>query len=79
LPGHQPGYKEIGLVAAQDFPSLSPRRAAAARNWFPPGIGDAMLRDVFGDQTVSSRLVFGAASLPLGSPVELEVILEVKR
>jgi hypothetical protein len=27
---------------------------------------------------VSSRLVFGAASLPLGSPVELEVILEVK-
>ena len=37
-----------------------------------------LLRDVFGDQTVSSRLVFGVASLPLGSPVELEVILEVK-
>ena len=34
-------------------------------------------RDVFGEETVSSRLVFGAASLPLGSPVELEVILEV--
>jgi len=37
-----------------------------------------LLRDVFGDQTVSSRLVFGVASLPLGSPVELEVIFEVK-
>jgi len=36
-----------------------------------------MLRDVFGDETVSSRLVFGVASLPFGSPVELEVILEV--
>src|SRR6266851_2954326 len=36
-----------------------------------------LLRDVFGEQTVSSRLVFGVASLPLGSPVELEVILEV--
>jgi enamine deaminase RidA (YjgF/YER057c/UK114 family) len=37
-----------------------------------------LLRDVFGDDTVSSRLVFGVASLPLGSPVELEVILELK-
>jgi enamine deaminase RidA (YjgF/YER057c/UK114 family) len=37
-----------------------------------------LLRDVFGESTVSSRLVFGVASLPLGSPVELEAILEVK-
>ena len=37
-----------------------------------------LLRDVLGEQAVSSRLVFGVASLPLGSPVELEVILEVK-
>jgi enamine deaminase RidA (YjgF/YER057c/UK114 family) len=46
-----------------------------------PKIADAaseLLRDVFGEQTVSSRLVFGVASLPLGSAVELEVILEVK-
>ena len=46
-----------------------------------PKVADAaseLLRNVFGDQTVSSRLVFGVASLPLGSPVELEVILEVK-
>jgi enamine deaminase RidA (YjgF/YER057c/UK114 family) len=38
-----------------------------------------LLRDVFGEHTVSSRLVFGVASLPFGSPIELEVILEVKQ
>jgi enamine deaminase RidA (YjgF/YER057c/UK114 family) len=46
-----------------------------------PKIADAaseLLRDVFGEEAVSSRLVLGVASLPLGSPVELEVILEVK-
>jgi enamine deaminase RidA (YjgF/YER057c/UK114 family) len=46
-----------------------------------PQVADAasdLLQKVFGDQTVSSRLVFGVASLPPGSPVELEVILEVK-
>ena len=46
-----------------------------------PKVADAaseLLRDVFGEHTVSSRLVFGVASLPLGSPVELEVIFEVK-
>jgi len=46
-----------------------------------PKVADAaseLLRDVFDDGTVSSRLVFGVASLPLGSPVELEVIFEVK-
>ena len=37
-----------------------------------------LFRDVLGEATVSSRLVIGVASLPLGSPVELEVILEVK-
>ena len=36
-----------------------------------------LLRDVLGEQTMSSRLVIGVASLPLGSPVELEVIIEV--
>jgi enamine deaminase RidA (YjgF/YER057c/UK114 family) len=46
-----------------------------------PKIADAaseLLRDVFGKEAVSCRLVIGVASLPLGSPVELEVILEVK-
>src|SRR5262249_13772896 len=46
-----------------------------------PKVADAaseLLRDVFGEEAVSSRLVIGVASLPLGSPVELEVIIEVK-
>jgi enamine deaminase RidA (YjgF/YER057c/UK114 family) len=36
-----------------------------------------LLRDILGDDKMSSRLVFGVESLPLGVPVELEVILEV--
>jgi len=45
-----------------------------------PLVADAaseLLRDVFGDDKISSRLVLGVASLPLGAPVELEVIFEV--
>jgi enamine deaminase RidA (YjgF/YER057c/UK114 family) len=55
--------------------------AAAPEFTEHPKVADAaseLLRDVFGEETVSSRLVFGVASLPLGSPVELEVIFEVK-
>ena len=55
--------------------------AATAECTEHPKVADAaseLLRDVFGEMTVSSRLVFGVASLPLGSPVELEVIVEVK-
>ena len=36
-----------------------------------------LLRDILGEDKMSTRLVFGVASLPLGVPVELEVILEV--
>jgi enamine deaminase RidA (YjgF/YER057c/UK114 family) len=45
-----------------------------------PKIADAasdLLRDVFGEDKMSSRLVYGVASLPLEVPVELEVIFEV--
>jgi len=45
-----------------------------------PKVADAaseLFRDVFGEGAVSTRLVFGVSSLPLGSPVELEVIMEV--
>jgi enamine deaminase RidA (YjgF/YER057c/UK114 family) len=55
--------------------------AATAEFTEHPKVADAaseLLRDVFGEETVSSRLVFGVASLPLGSAVELEVILEVR-
>jgi enamine deaminase RidA (YjgF/YER057c/UK114 family) len=36
-----------------------------------------LLQDVFGKGKNPSRLVYGVASLPLGVPVELELILEV--
>jgi enamine deaminase RidA (YjgF/YER057c/UK114 family) len=36
-----------------------------------------MLQEVFGKDKNPSRLVYGVASLPLGTPVELEVIFEV--
>ena len=55
--------------------------AATAEFTEHPKVADAaseLLRNVLGEKTVSSRLVFGVASLPLGSPVELEVIFEVK-
>jgi hypothetical protein len=36
-----------------------------------------LLRDIFGEDKISSRLVFGVESLPFGVPVELEAIFEV--
>jgi enamine deaminase RidA (YjgF/YER057c/UK114 family) len=36
-----------------------------------------LLQDVFGEGKNPSRLVYGVASLPLGTPVELELIFEV--
>jgi enamine deaminase RidA (YjgF/YER057c/UK114 family) len=36
-----------------------------------------LFRDVFGEEKLSARLVYGVASLPLGVPVELDVIFEV--
>jgi enamine deaminase RidA (YjgF/YER057c/UK114 family) len=36
-----------------------------------------LLRDIFGEDKMSARLVFGVESLPLGVPVELEAIFEV--
>jgi enamine deaminase RidA (YjgF/YER057c/UK114 family) len=45
-----------------------------------PRVADAaseLLQDVFGRDKNPCRLVYGVASLPLGTPVELEVIFEV--
>jgi enamine deaminase RidA (YjgF/YER057c/UK114 family) len=36
-----------------------------------------LFRDLFGADKMAVRLVMGVASLPLGMPVELEVIFEV--
>jgi enamine deaminase RidA (YjgF/YER057c/UK114 family) len=45
-----------------------------------PSVADAaseMLVHVFGEEKLSTRIVLGVASLPLGMPIELEVIFEV--
>src|SRR5450432_4602604 len=45
-----------------------------------PKIADGaseLLQDIFGKDKNPSRLVYGVASLPLGAPVELELIFEV--
>jgi enamine deaminase RidA (YjgF/YER057c/UK114 family) len=45
-----------------------------------PKVADAasdLLQDVFGKEKNPCRLVYGVASLPLGTPVELEIIFEV--
>jgi enamine deaminase RidA (YjgF/YER057c/UK114 family) len=36
-----------------------------------------LLQDIFGKDKNPSRLIYGVASLPLGTPVELELIFEV--
>src|SRR6201993_3720567 len=45
-----------------------------------PKVADAaseLMQDVFGKEKNPCRLVYGVASLPLGTPVELEIIFEV--
>jgi enamine deaminase RidA (YjgF/YER057c/UK114 family) len=45
-----------------------------------PKVADAaseLLQDVFGKERNPCRMVYGVASLPLGTPVELELIFEV--
>ena len=45
-----------------------------------PKVADAaseLLQDVFGKEKNPCRSVYGVASLPLGTPVELEIIFEV--
>jgi enamine deaminase RidA (YjgF/YER057c/UK114 family) len=47
-----------------------------------PKVADAaseLLQQIFGKEKNPCRVVYGVASLPLGTPVELEVIFEVKR
>jgi enamine deaminase RidA (YjgF/YER057c/UK114 family) len=57
----------VSVATAGDVPNL-------------PGIADGaslLLQDVFGKEKNPCRLVYGVASLPLGTPVALEVIFEV--
>jgi enamine deaminase RidA (YjgF/YER057c/UK114 family) len=46
-----------------------------------PGVADGaseLFRDVFGEENMAVRLVIGVASLPLGVPIELEIIFGLK-
>jgi enamine deaminase RidA (YjgF/YER057c/UK114 family) len=46
-----------------------------------PRVADAaseLFRDVFGEDKKSARMVLGVASLPLGMPAAVEVILEIE-
>jgi enamine deaminase RidA (YjgF/YER057c/UK114 family) len=36
-----------------------------------------LFRDIFGNEKMAVRLVIGVASLPLGMPIELEIIFEI--
>ena len=42
-----------------------------------PEAASALLQDVVGKAKSPCRLVYGVASLPLGAPIELEVIFEL--
>lgn len=47
-----------------------------------PSVADGaseLFQDVFGRDKNPARLVYGVASLPLGTPVELEVIFEISK
>ena len=58
----------VALVTAADFKE-HPKVADAASE---------LLVDVFGKDKTSTRMVLGMATLPLGLPVEIELILEVR-
>jgi enamine deaminase RidA (YjgF/YER057c/UK114 family) len=54
--------------------------AVAADFFDQPRVADGasdLLRDIFGAENLPVRLVIGVAALPLGMPVELELILEL--
>jgi enamine deaminase RidA (YjgF/YER057c/UK114 family) len=57
----------VAVATSRDVPDL-PKVADGASE---------LLQDVFGKGRNPSRLVYGVASLPLGTSVELEVIFEV--
>jgi enamine deaminase RidA (YjgF/YER057c/UK114 family) len=74
--------KQLGsLNRVTQFVRLSVFVAATAEFREHAKVADGaseFLRAVFGEDTVPSRVVVGVSSLPLGSPIELDVILEVK-
>ena len=58
----------VSMAATPEF-SEHPKVADAASELF---------QDVFGDEALSTRIVTGVSSLAIGSPIDLEVFLEVR-
>ena len=57
----------VAIAAADDFRD-HPQLADAASN---------LLEEVFGKERTSTRIIVGVSTLPMGLPLELELILEV--
>jgi enamine deaminase RidA (YjgF/YER057c/UK114 family) len=74
--------KHLGsLDKVTEVVKLAVYLATAGDFFAQPKVADAaseLLRDVFGSDKLPVRIVLGVASLPLGMPVELEVVLEVE-
>jgi enamine deaminase RidA (YjgF/YER057c/UK114 family) len=68
LPTEGRAAKFVVLVATSGDVRDQPKVADAASD---------LLQSVFGKDKNLCRLVYGVASLPLGTPVELEIIFEV--
>jgi hypothetical protein len=64
------------VASARSSTSKRHRRFSADRGQLPTCASE-LLQDVFGKDKSPCRLVYGVASLPLGTPVELEIIFEV--
>jgi enamine deaminase RidA (YjgF/YER057c/UK114 family) len=74
--GHLGTLDRIGQVVR-----LGVMIATAGQGADLPAIADGasdLLQDVFGKDMNPCRLVYGVASLPLSTPIELEVIFEIK-
>ena len=73
--GAGPGVRHAGKVG-------SARRGRPEGNVHDqPKVADGasdFLQEVFGPDKNPTRLVYGVASLPLGTPVEVELIFEVQ-
>jgi len=69
--------KEPGIDLRQSNADRKARRVRGNIGKCPHSAASELLQDVFGREKNPTRLVYGVASLPLGTPVELEVIFEV--
>ena len=71
----------IGAAVAHAIHDRGYNVVATSGDFFDyPPVADAasdLFREIFGGDKLAVRLVIGVASLPLGMPVELEVIFEV--